>query len=34
MNNHMGAVTRDECGSKTEFYVEDQTLPATRWKTP
>lgn len=34
MNNHMGAVTRVAYAPSTQFYVEDETRPETRWKTP
>src|SRR5205823_5396126 len=34
MNNHMGSVTRVGYASSTQFYVDDQRHPKTRWKTP
>lgn len=34
MDNHMGAVTRVAYAPSTRFYLEDQTRPETRWKTP
>jgi len=34
MDNHMGAVTRVGYAPSTRFYLEDEKLPATRWKTP
>ena len=34
MDNHMGAVTRVEYASSTEFYLADLERPETRWKTP
>ena len=33
MDNHSGAVTKVEYASSVDFYLEDQKLPATRWKT-
>lgn len=33
MDNHIGAVTKVEYAPSTRFYLEDQRLPATRWKT-
>jgi RHS repeat-associated protein len=33
MDNHIGAVTKVEYAPSTRFYIEDQRLPATRWKT-
>lgn len=32
-NNHMGAVTKVFYKSSIEFYLEDEKLPETRWKT-
>ena len=34
MNNHMGAITRVEYAASTEFELDDQKHPNTRWKTP
>src|SRR5690554_858305 len=34
MNNHMGAVTRVAYRASTEYYLEDDRDPITRWKTP
>ena len=34
MDNHMGAVTRVEYAPSTQFYLEDQKQPETRWTTP
>jgi hypothetical protein len=34
MDNHMGAVTKVSYASSTRFYVEDDTRPETRWRTP
>jgi RHS repeat-associated protein len=34
MDNHMGALTRVQYKSSTNFYLEDQSGPETRWKTP
>lgn len=34
MNNNMGAITRVRYDSSTRFYLDDQTRPETRWKTP
>jgi len=33
MDNHIGAVTKVEYAPSIRFYLEDQKLPATRWKT-
>jgi RHS repeat-associated protein len=33
MDNHIGAVTKVEYAPSTRFYLKDQRLPATRWKT-
>jgi RHS repeat-associated protein len=33
MDNHIGAVTKVDYASSTRFYLEDQKLPETRWKT-
>jgi hypothetical protein len=33
MDNHIGAVTRIEYKPSTCFYLDDQKLPATRWRT-
>jgi RHS repeat-associated protein len=33
MDNHLGAVTRVGYASSTRFYLEDQKLPRSRWKT-
>ena len=33
MDNHIGAVTKVEYAPSVRFYLEDQKLPATRWKT-
>ena len=34
MNNHMGAITQVRYAPSTQFYLEDQKRPETRWKTP
>jgi RHS repeat-associated protein len=34
MNNSIGAVTRVAYRPSTDFYLQDQKHPATRWKTP
>lgn len=34
MDNHMGAITRVEYRSSTEYYLADERTPATRWRTP
>ena len=34
IDNHMGALTRIQYRSSTEFYRADQDDPATRWKAP
>ncbi len=34
MNNHMGAITRVQYTSSTQFYLADQRRPETRWQTP
>jgi RHS repeat-associated protein len=34
MDNHMGAVTKVSYASSTRFYLEDDTRPETRWRTP
>lgn len=33
MDNHIGAVTKVTYAPSTQFYLKDQQLPATRWKT-
>jgi RHS repeat-associated protein len=33
MDNHMGAITRVGYAPSTRFYLEDEKLPATRWRT-
>jgi RHS repeat-associated protein len=33
MDNHIGALTKVEYAPSVRFYLEDQKLPATRWKT-
>ncbi len=33
MDNHIGAVTKIQYAPSTQFYLEDQGDPATRWKT-
>ena len=33
MDNHIGAVTKVEYAPSIRFYLEDQKLPTTRWKT-
>jgi RHS repeat-associated protein len=33
MNNHIGAATRVEYASSTQFYLADEARPETRWKT-
>lgn len=33
MDNHIGAVTKIEYAPSIRFYLADQRLPATRWKT-
>jgi RHS repeat-associated protein len=34
MDNHMGALTRVGYASSTQFYLEDEKQPETRWQTP
>lgn len=34
MNNHMGAVTKVEYAPSTRYYLDDQSSPESRWKTP
>ncbi|WP_458190641.1 toxin TcdB middle/N-terminal domain-containing protein [Haladaptatus sp. NG-WS-4] len=34
MDNHMGALTRVAYAPSTEFYLEDEATPETRWQTP
>jgi RHS repeat-associated protein len=34
MDNHMGAVTKVSYAPSTRFYLEDETRPETRWRTP
>ncbi|HEX6044699.1 MAG TPA: SpvB/TcaC N-terminal domain-containing protein, partial [Pyrinomonadaceae bacterium] len=34
VDNHIGAITRIQYTSSTQFYLKDQQQPATRWKTP
>jgi RHS repeat-associated protein len=34
MNNNLGAITRVEYKPSTDFYLEDEKRPATRWRTP
>ncbi|NOT57510.1 MAG: hypothetical protein HOP18_23135 [Deltaproteobacteria bacterium] len=34
MNNQMGAVTRVAYAPSTQFYLEDEKRPETRWQTP
>jgi RHS repeat-associated protein len=34
MDNHMGAVTQVFYAASTRFYLEDDTRPETRWRTP
>jgi len=34
MNNHMGSTTRVEYAPSSQFYLEDEKRPETRWKTP
>ena len=33
MDNHIGAVTKVEYAPSTQFYLDDQRRPETRWKT-
>ena len=33
MDNHMGAITRVAYAPSTQFYLEDEQRPETRWKT-
>ena len=33
IDNHIGAVTKVDYAPSIRFYIEDQKLPATRWKT-
>ena len=33
MDNHLGAITRVAYASSTQFYLEDEQRPETRWKT-
>ncbi|NDY70683.1 hypothetical protein DO021_03330 [Desulfobacter hydrogenophilus] len=34
MDNHMGALTRVGYESSIRFYLDDELVPGTRWKTP
>jgi RHS repeat-associated protein len=34
MDNHMGSVTQVDYAASTQFYLEDEKRPQTRWKTP
>jgi RHS repeat-associated protein len=34
VDNNIGAITRIHYASSTQFYLQDQQHPATRWKTP
>ena len=34
VDNSVGAITRISYTSSTQFYLDDQQQPATRWKTP
>lgn len=34
MDNHLGAVTRVGYVPSTQFYLEDEAHPSTRWQTP
>src|SRR5687768_5325512 len=34
VDNHMGAITRIGYASSTQFYLEDEQRPETRWQTP
>ena len=34
MNNHMGAITRVAYRPSTDYYLDDDKDPDTRWKTP
>ena len=34
MDNNMGAVTRVGYAPSTQFYLHDEKIPRTRWKTP
>jgi RHS repeat-associated protein len=34
MDNHLGAVTKVSYAASTQFYLEDDTRPETRWRTP
>ena len=34
VDNNIGAITRIHYASSTQFYLDDQQNPATRWKTP
>lgn len=34
MDNHAGAVTRVEYAPSTQFYLDDEQRPETRWRTP
>ena len=34
MDNHMGAVTRVSYAPSSRFYLQDDTRPETRWRTP
>jgi RHS repeat-associated protein len=34
MDNHMGSLTRVGYRPSIQFYLEDEKLPETRWKTP
>src|SRR5262245_41870605 len=34
MDNHIGAVTKVSYAASTQFYLEDDARPETRWRTP
>jgi RHS repeat-associated protein len=34
MDNHMGAVTKVTYAASTQYYLEDEEKPETRWRTP
>ena len=34
MDNHIGAITLVRYAPSTQFYIEDQKKPTTRWRTP
>lgn len=34
MDNHLGSLTQVGYASSIRFYLQDQQLPATRWRTP